>query len=86
MSKTRLQVLIDDSELRELRDAAAEEGVPLSEWVRRRLRDARSRAPEGDLEAKLRAVRTAVTHEGPTSDIDQMLAEIEQGYGSPPPA
>jgi hypothetical protein len=25
-------------------------------------------------------VRAAVLHDGPTADIDQMLAEIERGY------
>ncbi len=84
MSKTRLQVLLDDRELRELRAAAHEEGLGVSEWVRRRLREARARRPDGDLESKLRAVRVAVTHDGPTGDIDRVLAEIEQGYGRPP--
>ena len=80
MSK-RLQVLFDDEELRELRDAASREGLPVSEWVRRTLREARRRTPHGDVDNKLRAVRTAARHEGPTADIDDMLAEIEQGYG-----
>lgn len=83
MSKTRLQVLLDEAELQELRDAAEADGVPVSEWVRRRLRESRRRRPHGDLERKLRAVRTAVSHEGPTADIDQMLTEIERGYGTP---
>jgi hypothetical protein len=84
MSK-RLQVLLDDREFRELREAARREDVPVSEWVRRALRDARRRRPEGDLETKLRAVRTAVRYEGPTVDIDEMLAEIERGYAARPP-
>jgi hypothetical protein len=84
MSK-RLQVLFDDAELRELREAARREGVPVSEWVRRALREARQRQPRCDLDAKLRAVRAAVRHDGPTADIDEMLAEIERGYGGRPP-
>jgi hypothetical protein len=84
MSK-RLQVLLEDAEFRELREAARREDVPVSEWVRRALRDARRRRPEGDLETKLRAVRTAVRYEGPTVDIDEMLAEIERGYAARPP-
>jgi hypothetical protein len=80
MSK-RLQVLLDEHELSELREAARREGLPVSEWVRRTLREARLREPRGDVESKLRAVRTAVRHEGPTADIDDMLAEIERGYG-----
>jgi hypothetical protein len=50
--------------------------------VRRALREARRREPRGDLDRKLRAARAAVRHEFPTADIDQMLAEIEQGYGT----
>jgi hypothetical protein len=83
MSK-RLQVLLDDAELRELQEAARQEDVPVSEWVRRALREARRRQPTGDLESKLRAIRTAVRHEGPTADIDEMLAEIERGYTAHP--
>jgi hypothetical protein len=80
MSK-RLQVILDEQELSELREAARREGLPVSEWVRRTLREARSRQPGRDVDSKLRAVRTAVKHEGPTADIDDMLAEIERGYG-----
>jgi Ribbon-helix-helix protein, copG family len=83
MSK-RLQVLLDDAELRELQEAARREDVPVSEWVRRALREARRRQSGGDLESKLRAVRTAARHEGPTADIDDMLAEIERGYMAQP--
>jgi len=78
MSK-RLQVLLDESELDDLREAASRQGVPVSEWVRRAIREARRREPSRDVEAKLRAVREAVKHEFPTADIDQMNAEIEQG-------
>jgi hypothetical protein len=84
MSK-RLQVLLDEAELRELRETARRHGVPVSEWVRRALREARRREPRGNIDAKLRAVRAAASHEGPTADIDQMLAEIERGYGAHAP-
>ncbi|MFY9264589.1 MAG: hypothetical protein WAO61_04085 [Solirubrobacterales bacterium] len=84
MSK-RLQVLFDEAELRELREAAKREGLPVSEWVRRTLRTARRNGPHGSVEGKLKAVRTAVRHEFPVADIDQMLEEIERGYGAYPP-
>ena len=82
---TRLQVLLEEEELRELRDAAAREGLTLSAWVRRTLHEARRRQPHGDLANKLAAVRTAAGHDFPTVDIDQMLAEIDSGYRHPPP-
>jgi hypothetical protein len=67
MSK-RLQVLLDEAELDELREAAQRQGIPVSEWVRRALRDAHRREPCGDLDAKLRAVRAAARHDFPTAD------------------
>ncbi len=82
MSK-RLQVLLDDAEMRDLGEAARRQGMPVSEWVRRAIREARRHEPRGDLDSKLRAIRTAIKHEGPTADIDPMLAEIERGYGPP---
>jgi hypothetical protein len=82
MSK-RLQVLLDEKELRELKEAARRQGVPVSAWVRRALRDAYGREPRGSIDRKLAAVRAAVAHEFPTADIDRMLAEIEQGYAAP---
>jgi ribosomal 50S subunit-associated protein YjgA (DUF615 family) len=79
MSK-RLQVLLDDAELRELQEVARLEGVSVSEWVRRALRDARRREPSGDVERKLQALRKAMRYEFPAPDIDEMLAETERGY------
>lgn len=84
MSK-RLQVLLDEKELRELRRAAGRKGLPVSEWVRRALREARRREPRGDVDSKLRAVRAAARHDFPTADIDEILAQIESGYGPPVP-
>lgn len=84
MSK-RLQVLLDEAELRGMQAAARDQGMTLSDWVRTTLREARRSEPGGDLASKLSAVRTATRHEYPTADIDAMLAEIEQGYRSPAP-
>ncbi len=79
MSK-RLQVLLPDQEMAELQRLARREQVTLREWVRRTLREACQRRSVRDPEAKLKAVRRAAQHHFPTGDIDQMLAEIEQGY------
>jgi hypothetical protein len=84
MSK-RLQVLFDEAELRDLRETARREEVPLSEWVRRALREARRSEPGGGIDKKLRAVRAAARHEFPTADIDEMLTEIERGYATTVP-
>lgn len=76
MSK-RLQVLLDTEEWQELQEIARRHRTTVSEWVRRTLREAREREPQGDLQTKLRAVRTAVRHDFPTAEIDQMLEEID---------
>ena len=79
MSK-RLQVLLDDAEMRDLQRVARAERMTVAEWVRQTLRAARRRAPAGDAARKVAAIRSAVRHEFPTADVDVMLAEIERGY------
>ncbi|MGH9189107.1 MAG: antitoxin [Acidimicrobiales bacterium] len=83
MSK-RLQVVLEDGEWEALRETARRRGLSLSAWVRRTLDEARSREPGGDPAAKVSAVRAAARYGFPTSDIDDMLDEIEQGYGVSP--
>jgi hypothetical protein len=84
MSK-RLQVVLDETELREIRRAAKARQMTVSEWVRQSLREARRNQPRRDIQRKLRALEAAMRHEAPTADIDQMLAEIEAGYTGPLP-
>jgi hypothetical protein len=79
MSK-RLQVLLDDREFEAIREVAACQGMTVSDWVRQMLRAARREQASGGQARKLAAVRAAARHRFPTGDIDQMLAEIEQGY------
>jgi len=79
MSK-RLQVILPDSEMDQIRRLARREQVTVGEWVRRVLRHAQSSRPVQDKEFKLKAIRKAVEHSFPTADIDQMLEEIERGY------
>ena len=83
MSK-RLQVVLDADEWQQLQKIASRHRMTVSEWVRRTLREAREREPGGDLDTKLRAIRTAVRHEFPAPDIEQMLEETERGYLDPP--
>ena len=79
MSK-RLQVLLPDTEMEEIRRLARRERLTVGEWVRRMLREARSRQPVHEPQSKLKAVRKAVQYSFPTADIGQMLEEIERGY------
>ena len=64
----------------EIQRLAKGERIPVGEWVRRTLREARMRKPATDAETKLKAVRRAAEFAFPTSDIEQMLDEIERGY------
>ena len=80
MSK-RLQVLFDEEELEELQEVAQRHRMTLAEWVRQTLREALRQQPRRSAAAKRQAVRRAMEHEFPTADIDEMIAQIEQGYG-----
>ncbi len=81
MSK-RLQVLLPDQELAEIQRLARRGRLAVGEWVRRALREARSRQPVNDSEVKLKSIRHAVEYSFPTADMEQMLREIEQGYSN----
>lgn len=76
----RLQVLLEESELREVRKAARARRVTVAEWVRQAMRDARRQEPLRPPERKLAVIRAAARHEFPTADIERMLEEIERGY------
>jgi hypothetical protein len=79
MSK-RLQVLLEEAELREIQRIARSHRMTVAEWVRQALRAACRREPLGDAGKKLEVVRVASGHAFPTGDVDQILAEIERGY------
>jgi hypothetical protein len=84
MSK-RLQVLLDETEYRELQRAARLQRVTVSEWVRQALRALLRSTPSRAPDRKLRIVREAVRHRYPAPPLDQMLREIEAGYQDQPP-
>lgn len=77
---TRLQVVLDEEEMKEIRQAAERRRMTVSEWVRQSLRSARRREPVRDRQSKLAVIRAAARHRFPTADIDTMLEEIESGY------
>lgn len=79
---TRLQVVLDDVELAEIRRAAARQGMTVSEWVRQAVRAARREESAISPMRKVEVIRLAAEHAFPTGDVDQMLQEIEQGYGA----
>jgi len=72
---------MNQDEVDAIRAAARERGMTVSEWVRETLREARRKVSDGDADRKIAAIRAADRHAYPTADIDQMVAEIERGYG-----
>ena len=81
MTTKRLQVLLDDAELRLIQRLARREKLTTAEWVRRRLREGAA-SSRGDTASKLAAIHAAYRHTsgGPAPEIDQMLEETERGY------
>ena len=77
---SRLQVVLDKAELREIQEVARRHGMTTAEWVRQTLRSARRLEPSGAARKKLDVVRAAARHAFPVSDLEQMLGEIERGY------
>lgn len=75
--KARLQVVMEHDELVWIRAAAEGRGLTVSDFVRETLWKACRKVASGDSERKLAAIRAAVRHTYPTSDIDLMLGEIE---------
>jgi hypothetical protein len=76
----RLQVILQDTEYREIQRVARSRRMSIAEWVRQALAAARRQEPLGNVSQKLEAIRAASRHSFPTADIDTMLAEIESGY------
>lgn len=76
----RLQVLLEEQELKEIQRAARAERMTVAEWVRQVLRSARRQVPSRDPERKLTAIRAAARYSFPAPDIEKMLEEIEKGY------
>jgi hypothetical protein len=76
----RLQVLLDDDELRQIKQLARGRRMTTAAWVRESLRVSAEAETRIDLEGKLAAVRRAAGYALPTGDINLVLADIEAGY------
>ena len=78
MSK-RLQVLLSEDELAEIRTIARDQRMTVAEWVRQALRKARQNIPARSVQDKLNIIRKSAAHEFPAGSIETLLAEIENG-------
>ena len=75
-------MILKDPEYREIQRVARLRHMSIAEWVRQALDLARRREPLGSIGKKLEIIQKATQHNYPVGDIDDMLAEIEAGYGS----
>jgi hypothetical protein len=75
----RLQLILKDSEYREIQRVARSRRMSIAEWVRQALNLARWREPGVGVGKKLEVIRAAARHDFPSADIDRMLAEIQRG-------
>jgi predicted ATPase len=78
----RLQVILPDPDYKEIQRVARSRHMSLAEWVRQALESARRQEPLSSAGKKLDSVRIAAQHEFPSGDVEDMLAEIEAGYGA----
>ena len=76
----RLQVILKDSEYREIKRATRSRQMSVAEWVRLALDLGHRREPVGSVGRKLKVIRAAARLDYPAGDIGRMLAEIEMGY------
>jgi hypothetical protein len=77
---TRLQVVLDEEELAQIRRMAEAQRQSVSDWVRQVLRAARREYPSVESGRKVQVVREAATHRYPSGDMVDLLREIESGY------
>jgi hypothetical protein len=76
----RLQILLAEEEMKELKRLADEEHMTVSSWVRRAIRNEKKTRPETAARKKLEMVRKAAGYTFPTGSIEELAAEIETGY------
>lgn len=78
MSK-RLQVILPEDEFRAVADAAKRQGKPVAAIVRESLRRTLAEEAEPNPDATIAAILQFARFNGPTGDIEQILAETERG-------
>ena len=76
----RLQVILNDEEMQELKKRAELDQVTVSAWVRRAIKHEMRERPGKRAREKLDIIRMSASYEFPIGDYDEMAAEIEAGY------
>lgn len=73
-------MLVEEGEYSRIRKAAERQKLTLGEFVRRELRRSVEASDVRPAAEKLRVLQRASQYNFPTCDIEQMNAEIDQGY------
>ena len=76
----RLQVLLDDDELKEVKELAFQENLTVSAWVRRAIQHEKKERPGTAARKKLQTIQNFSKYDFPISDYKEIAAEIESGY------
>lgn len=76
----RLQILMDEEELEDIRELSRVEGLTVSAWVRRAIRHERLDRPGKSVRNKQKILQQALEYSFPTADYEEMAAEIEEDY------
>ncbi len=76
----RLQVLLDEEELMEVKELAVQEKLTVSAWVRRAIQHEKKERPGTAARKKLQRIQSAANYDFPSGDYSEMAAEIESGY------
>ena len=80
MSK-RLQLLLADDEIAELKGRAREERMTVSAWVRRAIYHEMNERPASSVRAKLELIDRLSDLGFPSGDYRDIAADIESDYG-----
>ncbi len=76
----RLQILMDEEELEEIKEIARVEGLTVSAWVRRAIRHERVERPGKSVSNKNKILQQAAEYTFPTADYEEVASEIEADY------
>ncbi|MDA3940804.1 MAG: hypothetical protein PF693_16090 [Spirochaetia bacterium] len=80
----RLQVLLDEEELGELKILAEQEKITVSAWVRRAIQHEKKERPAKSARKKLEIIQSFATYDFPSGDYKDIAVEIETGYFKEP--
>lgn len=78
----RLQVILNDEEMHELKERAEQDQLTVSAWVRRAIQHEMRERPGKRASEKLATIRKSASYEFPTGDYEEIASQIEAGYHS----